>query len=110
MPLLMNAMKTPDDNPAPFSWKFYAALLTLVILALSYLWLCFKRAAIWADESGLEWRVPFWKTRRVLWSETESFGRDESGYFLIANKTRHRLFWFSPVRVQELHQLIAARA
>ncbi len=111
LPMLMTAMKTPDDDPAPLSWEIYAAALFLVILALTYLWFCFRRAAIWADETGLEWRFPLFKTRRVAWSEIESFGRDENGHFLVANARQRRLFWsVTPVRQNELLQLIAERA
>ncbi|PQV63372.1 hypothetical protein B1R32_11227 [Abditibacterium utsteinense] len=111
LPLLMHAMKTSDDDPSPTPWKFWLAVLILGVLVMSYLWLCFKRAAIGANETALEWRIPFLKTRRVRWSEIESFGRDEWGFFIQTSAKKRKLWQISaPVRQSELLQLIAERA
>lgn len=111
LPMLMHLLQTPDDEISPFPWKIFAAALIFVVSVLIYGWICFARAAIRADESGLEWRAPLGKTRRANWGEIESFGHDENGYFLIASGKRRRLFWpLAPVRLQDLLQLIAARA
>jgi len=111
LPVLMHLTKTPDDEPSPFPWKLFAAVLFFVVSALFYGWLCFRRAVIWADETGLEWRVPLFKTRRVAWSEIESFGSDESGFFLRTRAQKRKLWQsFTPVRQNELLQLIAERA
>ena len=115
LPLLMHFMKTPDDAPSNVPVKFLSIALFLIILALIYAWMCFQRAAIWANETGLEWRVPLFKNRRVNWSEIESFGRDEGTYFLIVGGKKRRLLHLSapvsaPVRQNELRELIQTRA
>ncbi len=110
LPLVMRAMRTSDDEALPMPWKLYIAL-SAVIVALCYVWFCFKRAAIWADETGLEWRFPLWKTRRLKWSEIEGFGHDESGFFIRTDDKKRKLWQISaPVRQAELLQLIAERA
>lgn len=111
LPLLMHALQTPDDIASPVSWKPWAWALLVGVLALCYLWRCFYRAAIWANETGLEWRFPFFKARAVRWNEIESFGRDESGVFVSVGSKKRRLWRaFAPARQEELLQLIAARA
>jgi hypothetical protein len=75
------------------------------------LWICFRRAAIWTDENGLEWRVPLFRPRRIAWQEIEAFEQDENGYRLTIAGKKRRLFLFSaPARRRQLLQLIAERA
>ena len=107
LPFLMHAMKTPDDEPSPFPYQWWLAGLICGVLISIYGWICFARAAIWADENGIEWRVPLWKPRRVRYQEIESFGRDDGGYYLTVAAKKRRLFLFSaPARPNELLELI----
>lgn len=110
IPFIHQSLQAPDELPAaPLSlWVWFG--IGVAILATVGCWVVFARAAIWADETGLEWRVPFWK-RRLDWSEIEAFGRDETGVFLRAGGKK-RPIWrsFAPARQNELLQLIQSRA
>lgn len=106
-----HAMKTPDDLPVgPIPIGVWLAFLAAILVTIGC-WILFSRAAIWADETGLEWRFPFLKLRHIEWNEIESFGRDETGVFVSAHGHKMQLWLgFAPAQQEELLQLIAQRA
>ncbi len=111
IPSFCQTFQTPEELSAaptsPWLWFGIAAAIFATVLC----WIVFARAAIFADETGLEWRIPFWKTRRVPWNEIKAYGRDENGVFLGASGKKWRLWRsFAPARQGELLELIAARA
>lgn len=98
-----NAAPPELDGRPIISWPLYAASCLCCLIALMAVWLWYCRAAVLADEEGLEIRSPFHRPRRASWTSISSMGRDAWGEFVrVEGRKIYFTHFLSPVRLEEL--------